>query len=56
MKVELNDKEVILVIGALSVLDKVEPDSDLDSLRVKITKQHIEEMKNDLKKGKGDRK
>ena len=54
MKVELNDKEVFLVIGALSVLDKVEPDSELDSLRVKITKQHIKEMKNDLLKGDGE--
>lgn len=45
MKIELNDKEVILIIGALSLLSKVEKSKELDSLRIKITRQHLEELK-----------
>lgn len=45
MIIELNEKEVIMVVGALTLLNKVEKDKDLDSLRAKITKQHIEELK-----------
>ena len=50
MKVELNDEEVILIIGSLSLLSKVEKSEELDSLRVRIAKQHIKE----LKKGEKD--
>lgn len=45
MKIELTDKEVILIIGSLSLLDRVEKSQELDSLRIKITRQHIEELK-----------
>ena len=45
MEIELNDKEVILIIGSLSLLSRVEKSEELDSLRVKITKQHIEELR-----------
>lgn len=53
MKIELKDKEVIMVIGALSLLDKVEHSFELDSLRVKITKQHLEKLKQDANVGEG---
>jgi len=51
MKIELTDKEVILIIGGLSLLGKMEKDEELDSLRVKITKQHLEQLKQDANLG-----
>ena len=45
MKIELTNKEVILIIGALSLLSRIEESKELVSLRVKITGQHIEELK-----------
>lgn len=47
MKIEMSDKEVILIIGGLSLLGKMEKNEELDSLRVKITKKHLEELKRD---------
>ena len=45
MEIEITEKEAIMIIGALCLLSKVEESKELDSLRVKITKQHIEELK-----------
>ncbi len=48
MEIELTDKEVILIVGSLSLLSRIEKSKELDSLRVRITKQHMEEIKNEL--------
>ena len=52
MKIELTNKEVTTVIGALCLLSKVEKDDfGLRKLADKITKQNINELKKEVKNG-----
>lgn len=49
MKIELDHSEILIIIGSLGLLNKVEQDEKMQQLKNKILKEYLEELKREEK-------
>ncbi len=49
MKIELNHGEILIIIGSLGLLNKVEQDEKMQELKNKILNKYLEELKKEAK-------